>query len=230
MKPETCAVCGAEVRFGWRYGRVAWWHQVDEVVGTLLEQKLDHEVILGHPASAVDWAAVEAERETWVERNKESRAAEKAERAARKAEATDEELEAELDGVFGEAKKHKKGSEKVVRIFEIPPPEVYSTEVEKLDDRVPKGARDIWNHVLKHQWSAKATYSRAARVHASHGNLLDISDYLQLHLALDGSDKRAVGSWENGKFKFGYSWTIREDRKIVPERINSKGLRAWIGE
>lgn len=44
-KPETCAACGQEVRWGWRHDREAYWHRED----------VDHPPIFGNALTPEQW-------------------------------------------------------------------------------------------------------------------------------------------------------------------------------
>jgi hypothetical protein len=205
-----CARCGEEVRFGEREGREGWWHRT----------RMDHIAILGTPLlpedhpeiqAALDAPRVDAKGEPYTTRGfdiakiKDRAKREAAEQEA--AEATDEEWEE----------------------HEIPAPEVLSTPIELRDTRLPGGAKQIWNLCLKNGWTCKGFYSRGPRVHKSQGRVLSISDYVVLKMVLDGGTRRAVGSWEDNSFDFGYILDVdRKTNTASPLRVNSAAVKAWI--
>lgn len=116
------------------------------------------------------------------------------------------------------------------RIFDIPPPEVTATEIhvtKPLDPRMPNGAKDLINAVVRAGGRARATYSKAARVHASQGNLLGMSDYVMVKFECDS--RTGVAVWEDGALDRAYRTDYDpKTKQCFPTRLNSKPLRDWL--
>jgi hypothetical protein len=215
MRAETCSVCGEECRWGQRPDQNAptrpgsgFWMHRDPATDA------DHRPKFGYLADDAFWASIEAQLDE--PRVKEdgtvyTTRSWKTKGKADEAEGDDQELVDER---------------KV-----IPPPEVWAQPLEKGEEHWPGGCTTITNLLRKHEWYWKATYSRGPRVHASHGTLLGMSDYVVLRMALDGSDRRAVGFWVDTKFD--HAWLARLDAEngryvIEPYVASSNQLKAWI--
>ena len=182
-EPLTCSRCGEEVRYGWRAGRTSieqqripqppagfWMHR---------DPDADHAVVLGQASWMTDWSAVAEQRAVYA--------------AGGPVEPEGEAPDVEVLDEDGEVVKPI--VEKPERTWDIPPPEVTATPIDIGDPRLPQGAKDKINLARTNGWRVTAHYSRAARVHASHGNLLSVSDFVVMRCALDGTDKIAVASW-----------------------------------
>lgn len=111
----------------------------------------------------------------------------------------------------------------------IPPPEITARPITKGEEFWPGGCSTIVNLLAKHGGRWTAAYSRGPRVHASHGTFLGMSDYIVLRMALDDSDRRAVGFWVDTKFDHAWLARLKDDRYIIePYMANSEALKAWI--
>ena len=108
------------------------------------------------------------------------------------------------------------------RIFEIPPPEVYSTPIPIDDARLPSGARFLLKAA---GWTAWATYSRGPKVHSTHGNFLRMVDVVVVRARLDSGGRAAVACWYDKSFEF--AWLLGP-RGTMPRRVNSRALHSWI--
>lgn len=192
----VCSRCGEEVRWGHRDGLNAYWHRTD----------VGHMAILGHLHTEADEAAIQAALDTYtveykgktltireyeIAKIKDRVKREAAEREA--ADDADEDYEPEV----------------------IPEPEVRSTSIEKTDERLPGGAKQIWNLAEKHGWRVvRSTYSRGPRVHRTQQKVISISDFLVLGIVLDEQHLWAVGSWQDNKFDFAYTGGPEGSHKV----------------
>lgn len=213
MRSETCSVCGEEVRHGVRppIETPRWLHRED----------VDHVAKLGYLMTAEDWARIEeqldeeriaADGSVYTTRQydfaREAKAREKVEKKAIEAGTADIEPEPIV----------------------LPPPEVYSTPLKRGEPHWAGGCSTIANLLDKSGWRWFATYSRGPRTHATHGNVLGISDYVVMRMALDDSDRRAVGFWRDTKFDGAWLAEIdRPNRRYnIVAHANQAGLKAWI--
>lgn len=116
------------------------------------------------------------------------------------------------------------------RVFEVPPPEIYGHEIEVTDPEMPGGAKILINAITKAGGRARATGSRAARIHGTNHNYLGMGDYVVVKFEHDG--RRAVARWAtDGKDK----WTVDtayvihyRDDTAFPRKVQIKELRSWL--
>jgi hypothetical protein len=217
MKVETCSVCGEQVRWGMRDdpnaptrpGSGFWMHR-DRATD------VDHRPKFGHLMTPEEWAAIDAAMDEHRVRDDGSVYTTRNWKVKGKADAA--------DGADTEA---------AAELKIIPEPEVLATPIDRTDERFPGGCKTIANLVDKQpggRWIA--TYSRGPRVHASHGTLLGMSDYVVLRLAVDHDQRRAVGFWVDTKFDHAWLATVDlEHEKYLMDpggAANSDALKAWI--
>jgi hypothetical protein len=113
------------------------------------------------------------------------------------------------------------------RVFEVPPVQVQATVIEVGDPRLPRGASNIIKAVLKLDGQARATYSRAPRVHGSHGNYLGMSDYVLVKFRCEG--RTGVARWADGSLDVAYLTDYDlESKMVTPTRVTAAALRAWL--
>lgn len=215
---NTCGRCGLEIRLGWREAsplarpdRIPFWMHED------IADDADHRPIFGKPADEAYWASIEQGRNTpWTTTIVKDK----------------QEIEVTLTAAQWEAAKHGKDADgEELEPEPTPDPEITSTHIEMLDPRLPGGAKQIWKLAEKWGWRvARSDYSRGPVMHAVQGTLLGMRDSVVLGLVLDGTPKRAVASWESGKFLFAYTLTADLERRKYANhgKTNSDGLKAWI--
>jgi hypothetical protein len=204
-----CAVCGEEVRWGWRPGPTS----PTPPAGFMMHrEEKDHQPILGQRLTAEMVADIERQLD---------------------------EPRLDADGnvyttrAYDQARWDKKRpkheeDEEVVEVV-LPEPEVWSTPIVKGDPRMPGGAATILNLMAKNAWSGTVSYSRGPRTHKTYGTLLSVADYAVLRARVDEGDRRAVAFWVDGKFD--HSWTATADleaRKYHTNRADFNALKSWI--
>lgn len=122
-----------------------------------------------------------------------------------------------------------KDGEEDDRVFEIPPPEVLARPIDVDEtELMPGGAKNLINAVRRAGGEATATYSRGPRVHASHGNLLGISDYVMVKFRRDG--RYAVARWERAaKWALDTAYIVYyRDDLIYPQPATAADIRSWL--
>ena len=211
----TCARCGEQVRWGFRptprqpqpsREGAGYWMRRDP--------DADHQPVLGDPETPEMF-----ERREWL-------------RLHHQWEAADGELTtaAEHDRAkMSKAAREAADVEEEIEPVSLPEPEVRAVPIDIGDPRLPQGAKNKINLGRKNGWTAEATYSRGPRTHATHGTLLGISDYVVVRLRLDGSDRRAVACWQDGKLLFAYALVADLDRRVYTTRsVNDGQLKSWL--
>lgn len=212
MKSEVCSTCGEELRHGVRppVETDRWLHRED----------VDHLPTLGYLMTAEDWARIEIQLD-------EPRIA--TDGSVYTTRQYDHAREATARAKV-EKKAVEAGRAEEPEPIELPEPEVRATPITRGDPRFPGGCATIANLADKNGWRWTATYSRGPRTHATHGNLLSISDWVIMRLALDDGVRRAVGFWCDTKFT--HAWLAELDVKNWRYNIfgsaNSNGLKAYI--
>lgn len=221
---NQCAVCGEELRLGWRHGRRDFWHRED----------VDHFPIFGHIRTPEE--AAEAERQRHIPRERhvytktgwpllfeiQEYTTESYDRA-RMSKAAREAMEAEEN-------------EGEIPVRPLEPIEVASTPMPTegvlvLDDReipVPGGVRILVNLAAKVDWEiTRLTYSRGPYLGAAGGSL-GVSDYIVMHVrgpVVDGHPLVGVASWRDGK-----SDSVWQVENGYVTQSGARALAAWMKE
>lgn len=137
---------------------------------------------------------------------------------------------AEKRAYYNALASQEKGESEDTRIFDIPEPEVTAIEVDRTDERVPRGARTLINAAEKAGWTWRITYARGPRTHGAHGNLLGVSDSIKVTFRPPADqDIAAIATWVDGSMDT--SWLVRLDREAktaYPERSIATAVKALI--
>lgn len=240
-RPETCSICGEEVRWGWRPGLTSpqgpgsgfWMHRED----------VDHTPILGRIMTPEDIAEQERQLdlprerhiycdppfpliyriETYTVRELELAKHRKDKRfqameAAKAVLHPDEDDDDEEEGHELEP----------IEIHSTPMPTQGALQVGGREIPVPGGVRIFINLLDKIEgWEVeRLTYARGPYLSAK-GKSLGVSDSVVLRLRgplVDGRHLWAVASWRDGKSQFAYAIHKTTDR------VGARALATWMKE
>lgn len=211
--PAQCAVCGQEVRRGYRDGVEGWWHR----------ENVDHTVIHGHRMTYAEAEEVRRQREEVVRYLDDGTAYTTAEY----------EISKDKDATRRRARLAALRGEEVRGAEPIPAPEIpkHTVEVESLPAR--SGMRQVANLVVKTDgWELRRLTAARGPYVGSDGTVRSISDSLVLGAVgpeLDGGQAIAVASWRDGKFDHAYAGRLVGTRAVV-DPVNATELKNWIKE
>lgn len=221
---NQCAVCGQEVRLGWRHGRRDFWHRDD----------VDHFTTFGHIRTPEE--AEEAERQRHITREREV--------YTKTGFPLIFEIQEYTTAAYDRARMSKAAREALaaeendgdVPVEPLPEPEILSTPMPlkgslTVGDRevpVPGGVRTIVNLAEKIGWEVtRLTYSRGPYMGAAGGSL-GTSDYIVMHVrgpVVDGHPLVGVASWRDGKSDS--VWQVENGHLT---QSGARALAAWMKE
>ncbi len=214
-RPETCSVCGQEVRFGARQpsDNPSWLHR----------EPVDHQTILGQRFTpAAQFSAemeylhrefIDADGKPYTAALYDIRKDKDVERRKRR-----------LAEYHGQDPDY---------VEPLPPIEIHATPVEP-DTFAPRsGLRQVVNLVEKTPgWERyRLTHARGPYLGAN-GESLGVSDTIVLgareDVGLDGSRRFAVASWRDGKFDHAYIGVLKDGRLDPLDRADATTMKNWI--
>lgn len=197
-RPQTCAKCGQEVRYGKREGITGWLHR----------EETDHLPLFGGPLHT-------PERQAVIEAS----LAEMAARAKpdKKKDAPEPEEEPEVWDEIPEPERRAYP----ITVADLPP---RSGMLQIANLILGKNKDKVKDWELVNITRSKGPYvgARGQVLSISESTLIRARGPM-----VDNGRRVAVASWRDGEFDFAYTGILK-DRVVTTQPANSMGLKAWI--